>query len=389
MARYPSPPRKTLSYRVLLRVGSPARLIKAGVRGEYPSSIKGTPQGGVISPLLANIALDGFENLGLDQWKKQRAKPLIRGIRYADDAVFICKPGADTKRLREDIDKFLKSRGLRINETKTKVSKATDGFDFLGWRFRVNSRGVFKSTPSSENYADIKAKVKATWKNGTPTETRLKRIGSQVRGWRQYHKNCDMNKHSLWSLNHWVWRKLRAEKRRMAKKEAEKARRQAIKGKAMKKGAAKRQLTSEQTKKAFPAVPWKVNGHEMVKGDASPFNGNISYWVDRNSKLYSGPTANALRRQKNICPHCNRKFMEIDGAVELHHIDGNHNNWKPKNLVALHRECHQAQTVHRKRIKDGLAEARRKDIGIPKPDEVKVSRPVYRRGARRQRLPRL
>ncbi len=57
---------------------------------------------------------------------------------------------------------FLKSRGLRINEAKTKVSKATDGFDFLGWRFRVNSRGVFKSTPSSENYADIKAKVKAT-----------------------------------------------------------------------------------------------------------------------------------------------------------------------------------------------------------------------------------
>ncbi len=205
--------------------------IKAGVRGEYPSSIKGTPQGGVISPLLANIALDGFENLGLDQWKKRRTNALIRGIRYADDAVFICKPEADIQRLREDIDKFLKTRGLRINETKTKVSKATDGFDFLGWRFRVNSRGVFKSTPSWENYADIKAKVKATWRSGTTTEARLKRIESQVRGWRQYHKNCDMSKHSLWSLKNWVWRKLRAEKRRMAIKEAEKARRLAIKGK--------------------------------------------------------------------------------------------------------------------------------------------------------------
>ncbi len=203
----------------------------AGVRGEYPSSIKGTPQGGVISPLLANIALDGFENLGLDQWKgSRRDGTLIRGIRYADDAVFICKPGADTKRLREDIDKFLESSGLKINETKTKVSKATDGFDFLGWHFRVNSRGVFKSTPSWENYADIKAKVKATWKNGATTDARLKRIESQIRGWRQYHKNCDMSKHSLWSLKNWVWRKLRAEKRRMARKEAEKARRLAIKG---------------------------------------------------------------------------------------------------------------------------------------------------------------
>ncbi len=343
--------------------------MKAGVRGEYPSSIKGTPQGGVISPLLANIALDGFENLGYNQkvrteythkgGKKSGKKYYkwsegIRGIRYADDAVFICKPGADTKRLRKDIDKFLKSRGLRINETKTKVSKATDGFDFLGWRFRVNSRGVFKSTPSWENYADIKAKVKATWKNGTTTDARLKRIESQVRGWRQYHKNCDMSKHSLWSLNHWVWRKLRAEKRRMAIKEAEKARQMATRGKKPIQGAAKRQLTSEQVRKAFPKVSWKVNNHVMVRDDASPYNGNTSYWVGRNSKLYSGTTAEALRRQKNVCPHCNRFFMELDGAVELHHIDGNHNNWFRLNLVALHRECHQAQTVHQKRIVDGL-----------------------------------
>ncbi len=196
--------------------------IKAGVRGEYPSSIKGTPQGGVISPLLANIALDGFENLGNDQkvrteythksgkksgQKYYRWSEGIRGIRYADDAVFICKPESDIQRLRKDIDKFLESSGLKINETKTKVSKATDGFDFLGWRFRVNSRGVFKSTPSSENYADIKAKVKATWRNGTTTKARLKRIESQVRGWRQYHKHCDMSKHALWSLRIWLWRK--------------------------------------------------------------------------------------------------------------------------------------------------------------------------------------
>ncbi len=350
--------------------------VKAGVRGEYPSSIKGTPQGGVISPLLANIALDGFENLGSDQkvrteYTHKGGKKSgqmyykwlegIRGIRYADDAVFICKPGADIKKLREDIDEFLKTRGLRINETKTKVSKATDGFDFLGWHFRVNSRGIFKSTPSSENYADIKAKVMATWKNGATTDARLKRIESQVRGWRQYHKNCDMSKHSLWSLDNWVWRKLRAEKRRMTIKEAEKARRLATKGKppaSRMAGAAKRQLTTEQIKKAFPRVSWKVNNHVMVKGGASPYNGNISYWVSRNSKLYNGPTAEALRRQKNICPHCNRKFMETDGAVELHHIDGNHNNWKRKNLVALHRECHQAQAIHRKRIKDGLVKRR-------------------------------
>ena len=174
-----------------------------------------------------------------------------------------------------------------------------------------------------------------------------------------------MSKHALWSLSHWLWRKLRADKRKQDLKEAEKARRIAIKGKKAKKGAAKRQLTKVQVDKAFPKVSGKVNIHVMVKGNASPFDGNISYWVGRNSKLYEGPTAGAIRRQKGKCPHCNRLFMEIDGAVELHHIDGNHNNWDQKNLVALHRECHQAQAIHcklakqscankRKRIKDGL-----------------------------------
>ncbi len=340
--------------------------VKAGVRGEYPSSVKGTPQGGVISPLLANIALDGFENLGSDQitrtQKYHKGKKngftkseSIRGIRYADDAVFICKSKADTKKLRRDIDEFLKSRGLRINEDKTEMRRATDGFDFLGWRFRVNSRGTFKSAPSQKNYAEIKAKVKATWKNKElSTEARLKKIGTQVRGWRNYHKFCDMSKHALWSLRQWLWRKLRADKRRQDQKEAEKARRQAIEGKKAKKGAAKRQLTKEQVDKAFPKVSWEVNSHVMVKGSASPFNGNIAYWVGRNSELYEGPTAKAIKRQKGKCTHCNRLFMEIDGPVELHHKDGDHNNWDMKNLVALHRECHQAQTIHRKRIKDGL-----------------------------------
>ncbi len=183
-----------------------------------------------------------------------------RGIRYADDAVFILKPDADLKRLRADIGEFLKSRGLKINEAKTKVSKARDGFDFLGWRFRVNSRGVFKSTPSSENYAGIKTKIKETWKSGLSTELRLKRIAAQVRGWRQYHKSCDMKKHSLWPHENWMWHKLRAEKRRMATIEAEKALSMATRGKTPIKGAAKRQLTSEQVRKAFPSVPWKVNG---------------------------------------------------------------------------------------------------------------------------------
>jgi len=354
------------------------KAVRVGVKSEFPSSEAGTPQGGVISPLLANIALDGFENLGSDQKVKtvytyENGKSAgnrvtnwsdgIRGIRYADDAVFICKPGTDIQKLRQDIDKFLASRGLRLNKDKTEVRKATDGFDFLGWHFRVNSKGTFKSYPSHDNYMKIKTKIRETWlAKKTPTEVRLKRIASQVRGWRMYHRYCDRGKQDLWAVNQWVYRKLKTEKRRTSKKEAEKLRTKLLRGHAKPKGAAKRQATKLEIEKAFPKVPWEVNAHVMVKGAASPFDGNTAYWVRRNSKLYTGPTADAIKRQKGKCAHCNLPFLEQMGPVELHHKDGNHNNWDNKNLVALHRPCHQMQAGrqrrllrnHRKHIKDGI-----------------------------------
>ncbi len=369
------------------------RAIKAGVKGEYPSSEEGTPQGGVISPLLANIALDGFENLGSDQYSRKqfgRQGFGIRGIRYADDAIFICKPNADIQKLRSDIDEWLAQRGLKINEAKTKVSKATEEFDFLGWHFRVDSRRRFKSTPSHESYVSIKEEIKKTWSNtGVPdksgrkrdTEFRLAAIGSKVRGWRNYHRFCNMGKHSLWFVSHWLWKKLRRDKARTKQKEikkllsAKKAGTLAhLKGKELEsletrnnfretnnnkpapkvKGAAKRILTNAQIDTAFPKIPWKVNSHVMVKGAASPFDGNLTYWVSRKSKMYKdSPTGQAITRQKGRCSHCNLPFLP-DDTVELHHVDGDHTNWKPRNCVALHRECHQHQEVHKTRIKEGI-----------------------------------
>ena len=111
--------------------------MRAGVKCECANRDKGTPQGGVISPLLANIALNGLEDID----------PKIRGIRYADDAVFILKPGQCEHKLRKKIDNFLAERGLKVKEAKTQVVKATEGFDFLGWNFRVKPNGKFISTP--------------------------------------------------------------------------------------------------------------------------------------------------------------------------------------------------------------------------------------------------
>ena len=282
------------------------RALKAGVKAECPSRECGTPQGGVISPLLANIAIHGLEDID----------PKVRGIRYADDVIFIVKPNQDAKKLRTKIDKFLAKRGLQVKEAKTQLVKTTEGFDFLGWHFRVKPNGKFISFPSVDSYRSVKKKIKAALKENTTIDERIKKIGSLVRGWRNYHKYADMSKHSLWHTNNRAWKVINKCK------------------------SFNRHQTDEAIHKAFPSVSWSVNKHVMVKGNKSPYDGDIVYWSKRENEKYDGLTSQKLRKQKFHCNHCHLTFMPGD-VVELHHIDGNHQNWKPKNLEALHRECHQ------------------------------------------------
>ena len=91
--------------------------------------------------------------------------------------------------------------------------------------------------------------------------------------------------------------------------------------------------------KAFPAVPYSENKHIKVRGTKSPYDGDVVYWSERNSKLYTDMTSEALKRQKHSCKSCGLKFIGEE-RIHLHHVDGNHENWKPKNLVAIHESCH-------------------------------------------------
>ena len=93
-------------------------------------------------------------------------------------------------------------------------------------------------------------------------------------------------------------------------------------------------------KTAFPYVKYSENKFVNVKREKSPYDGDLNYWSKRNSVLYDGATAKTLKKQNHSCRHCELKFLEKE-KVELHHIDGNHNNWNSKNLLAIHRSCHQ------------------------------------------------
>lgn len=124
-----------------------------------------------------------------------------------------------------------------------------------------------------------------------------------------------MKKHDLWHINHRTWQKL------------------------IKQPSITRQKANNLIKKAFPSINYSVNRFSNVKGNKSPFDGDLIYWAKRNSKHYDGATAKILKTNKYRCCYCNHYFYNEE-KIELHHVDGNHDNWNPKNLQVLHQTCH-------------------------------------------------
>lgn len=290
------------------------RCLQAGTNPEFPG--QGTPQGGIISPLLANISLNGIEDLHQSRTGRNPLKSSC--VRYADDMLFFIKPKELPEKVLDKVREFLAIRGLNAKAAKTRVTATTDGFDFLGWHLKVQSNGKFKSTPSEANFKTFKAKVKHIVNNSNyGAQVKAQKLAPIVRGWRNYHRYCKMDgsRLSLWHTRLRAWT--------VFNKEAKQ----------------NRDTVTELIKKAFPAVPYSENKHVNVKGDKSPFDGNITYWSKRNSKLYDGTTAKTLRKQNHTCGYCGYLFLGEE-RVHLHHIDSNHSNWKPKNLMTVHESCH-------------------------------------------------
>lgn len=289
------------------------RCLKAGTNIGFPD--QGTPQGGVVSPLLANIALNGIENIHSYHSHGNFVTP---SVRYADDMVIILRPEDDDVEILAKISEFLAARGMKVSERKTKTTATKDGFDFLGWHFKWQKNGKFRSTPSVDNFKAFRKKVKAIVNNSNyGAKVKAEKLAPIVRGWRNYHRFCKMDgaRNSLYHIQNRAFK--------VFNKEAKQH----------------RYSCKKLLDKAFPAIPYSENGYVNVKGEKSPYDGDILYWSERNSKLYDNMTSKVLKKQNHTCKSCGLKFVG-DEKVHLHHVDRNHQNWKPKNLVAIHESCH-------------------------------------------------
>ena len=203
--------------------------LKAGILGEDQverDTVTGTPQGGILSPLLANIALSLLDEHLAEAWeswgdfnarsrRRRKGMATYRLVRYADDfVVLVAGTRAHAETLRDEVAAVLRPMGLRLSEEKTTIAHIDEGFDFLGFRIRrrrqrgSNKRFVY-TWPSKKALASVKAKVKAITRGGTnqPLAAVLHRLNPVLRGWANYFRH-GVSKATFDYLSAFSWRRV-------------------------------------------------------------------------------------------------------------------------------------------------------------------------------------
>ncbi len=205
--------------------------LKAGIlseEGARSETTTGTPQGGILSPLLANIALSALDEHFAETWhtsfatrvdrarERRQGNATYRLVRYADDFVVLVNgTKAHALALKTDVAATLASIGLRLSEAKTAVVHMDEGFVFLGWRIqRHRQRGSQKryiyTYPAKKALAAIKAKVRALTARGStnlPLSTVLHAVNRLLRGWTAYFRH-GASKDTFRYLEYYSWRRV-------------------------------------------------------------------------------------------------------------------------------------------------------------------------------------
>jgi RNA-directed DNA polymerase len=208
--------------------------LKAGIMTETDQregSDTGTPQGGILSPLLANIALSVLDEHVMAPWRpdatmgttyrrnhrRSKGLPTWRIVRYADDfVVLVHGQESDVETLREDLTHVLEPLGLRFSQTKTRVVPMDEGFDFLGFRIqwkrkRGSSKWYVYTFIADRPLRSVKAKIRALTHRVSQANmgTVIGRINQILRGWTAYFRHA-VCKHTLNNLKHFAeWRVIR------------------------------------------------------------------------------------------------------------------------------------------------------------------------------------
>ena len=194
--------------------------LKAGVieNKQFFPTEKGTPQGGIISPTLANLTLDGIEAM-LDKAFDIRIRPdgcrtnnkyKIHFVRYADDFIVTASDKETLEnKVKPLIEEFLAKRGLQLSPEKTKITHITEGFDFLGQNIRMYPNGKLLIRPSKASIQSVKEKLKEiiVKHRGSSAAVLIRNLNPVITGWANYHKHA-CSKNIFAKLDRILWRNI-------------------------------------------------------------------------------------------------------------------------------------------------------------------------------------
>ena len=361
----------------------------------------GTPQGGVVSPLLANIALHGLESALQTTVPATRYharwQPIV--VRYADDFVVLHPDLGVIEQVAERARQWLREIGLELNPRKTRVchtlrdhAGAAPGFDFLGFQVRqfpvgkthsgkIGGRGRpsvrlgFKtctkpsSTAMGRHFQALRAIVH---RDRAVTQTVLiAHLSPVIRGWTQYYRTGTA-KASFAKLDYLTYQLLR----RWAKRRHGNQSGTWIARKYWRREQDTWDFAPPNGRKLARHTATAIQRHRQIQGSRSPFDGDWVYWGTRLGRRADIPrrTAVLLHRQRGQCPRCGLHFRHGD-LLAVDHGASSAPGGRPafRNWQLLHTHCHDAQMAADRQTVTG---AHDRSPFAEEPDEAKVSRPV-------------
>lgn len=343
--------------------------LKAGVidKGVFDETPSGTPQGGVISPLAANIALHGMETALMQAFPTKR--DTIQFVRYADDFVVFHATEAGVKKAKAVLETWLADIGLELKPSKTRITHTLQpyhgnvGFDFLGWTIRQFPAGKTHSGRANRyspllGFKTIITPSKAAIKRHTTAlgevikEHRhasqgklIKELNGKIHGWTNYHRPVAASKafrtcRRILFLQLHQW----AKSRHPNKSGTWRA------NKYWHVDHGQGWHFTDQRSKLWEHTQTPIQRHAKVKGTASPYDGNLLYWSQRlkNHYLMSGTLGLLLRKQQGKCRWCGLLFTDQEG-IEIDHLLPRSlgGGEELSNKYLLHRHCHDQRHAQR------------------------------------------
>lgn len=320
----------------------------------FHDSLLSTPQGGIISPLLANIALNGLEEIiGTKRSKRGEIKSAHTLIRYADDFIIACKTKESAIEMKEKVNCWLKLRGLSLSPDKTSIVHVSEGFDFLGFNVRLyNSKNSTKLLikPSLESQIKIRRKLKTTWNEslGSPVNKAINKINLILKGWANYYRIA-VSSRIFAKIDYYNWKRQYRFVKRTHPMKPWKWIKTKYWGKLCPNRNDKWVFGSPETGNYMYKLSWTpIKRHLMVKGNNSPFDPNLKeYWRKRNittqtKPISTGSSMKIAKKQEYNCLVCGNNLYTTDESIDIHHLIYKSNGGKSTygNLMLLHTECH-------------------------------------------------